>query len=233
MRFSAFHNRSIKRFESAFTLLEMLLALAVSAIVVAAIGGVFYSALRLRNSAATALDEKAPLYQALALLRRDLQNALPPSGGMASNLTLNSLGGGMSQNAAIQFSTSTGTMKLDSPSPDVQQVAYELRPSSQAGRSAGNDLIRTVIRNPLGTTLESEEQFLLGNVESLEFSCYDGIDWRPSWDTSMGNTNLPSAVKVLIKLAGQNNSESQAREPIEMVIPMVTLSRTNQTTGGG
>jgi len=233
MSLSAFHNRSRRRSESAFTLLEMLLALAVSAIVVAAIGGVFYSALRLRNSAAAALDEEAPLYQALALMRRDLQNALPPSGGMASNLTVNALGGGMSQNASIQFSTSTGTMKPDSVSADIQQVTYELRPSSQGGHSGGNDLFRMIVRNPLGSTVGSEEQFLLGNVESLEFSCYDGIDWRPSWDTSMGNTNLPSAIKVLIKLAGENNSDSRSREPIELVIPMDTLSRTNQTMAGG
>src|SRR5689334_414498 len=103
MSLSDFHNhnnRNIRRSDSAFTLMEMMLALAVSAIVVAAIGGVFYSALRLRNSAAAALDEEAPLYQALDLLRRDLQNALPPSGGMASNLTLNAVGSG----ASIQFS---------------------------------------------------------------------------------------------------------------------------------
>lgn len=217
------------RRQSAFTLMEMLLALAVSAIVVAAIGGVFYSALRLRNNAAAALDEAAPLHQAIALLRRDLQNALPPSGGMASNLTVNSIGGGMGQNAAIQFSTSTGAMKADTPGPDIQQVSYELRPSLQPSRSGGSDLFRIVIRNPLSTTIESDEQFLLGNVESIEFSCYDGADWRPSWDTSMGNTNLPSAVKVLIKLAVNNSGDDRTRQPIEMVVPMITLSRTNQT----
>src|SRR5438034_3929210 len=69
----------------AFTLMEMLLALAISAIVVAAIGGVFYSALRLRDRTAAALDEVAPLHQVLTLLRRDLQGAQPPSGHLAGD----------------------------------------------------------------------------------------------------------------------------------------------------
>src|SRR3954453_5410083 len=65
---------------NAFTLMEVMLALAVSAIVLAAIGGVFFGALRLRDRTAAMLDETAPLYQALALIRRDFQGVLPPGG---------------------------------------------------------------------------------------------------------------------------------------------------------
>ena len=216
-----------------FTLMEMLLALAVSAIVVAAIGGVFYSALRLRNSASAALDETAPLHQTLALLRRDLQGAVPPTGLMASNFTFGAISGGMGQNGMLQFSTSTGVMKADAPWGDIQRVAYELRASSQAARAGGNDLFRTVTRNLLGTAAQPDEQFLMGNVQTLEFSCYDGFNWLPSWDTSMGNTNLPSAVRVRIQLATDNNVDARSRQPIEMTIPLVSLSRTNQIQGSG
>jgi general secretion pathway protein J len=216
-----------------FTLMEMLLALAVSAIVIAAIGGVFYSALRLRNSAAAALDETAPLHQTLALLRRDLQGALPPTGLMASNFTVGALSGGMGQNSALQFSTSTGVMRDDAPWGDIQQVAYELRSSNQAARAGGNDLYRVVTRNLLGTTPQPNEQFLMGNVQTLEFSCYDGANWLPTWDTSMGNTNLPTAVRVRIQLAVDNNVDARSKQPIEMVVPLVSLSRTNQISGSG
>src|SRR5262249_20007037 len=80
-----------------FTLMEMLLALAVSAIVLAAIGGVFYSAIRLRERTIALLDEAAPLRQALAFLRRDLQGCLPPgrvmAGGFKSGAVNNGVGG--------------------------------------------------------------------------------------------------------------------------------------------
>src|SRR5689334_22550428 len=96
-------------FASAFTLMEMLLALAVSAIVVAGIGGVFYSAVRLRERTAAALDEAAPLQHALALIRRDLRGALPPGGYLAGGFRNGTLSGSMSQGSGLQFYTTTGT----------------------------------------------------------------------------------------------------------------------------
>src|SRR5712671_3751317 len=80
----------------AFTLIEVMLALAVSAIVLAAIGGVFYSAMRLRERTSAMLDESAPLHHALTVLRRDLQGALPPGAGtlpMAGDFISETMGG--------------------------------------------------------------------------------------------------------------------------------------------
>ena len=51
----------------AFTLLEILIATVCFAIVLAAINGVFYSGIRLRNRSAAALEKSQPLTQALAL----------------------------------------------------------------------------------------------------------------------------------------------------------------------
>ena len=94
----------------------------------------------------------------------------------------------------------------------------------------GRELIRSVYRNLLGTaTQEPEEQFLLANVQSLEFSCYDGYDWREAWDTSLSNTNLPSAIRVRIQMATDTRSDAGAQQPFEMVVPLVTQSRTNVT----
>src|SRR5207253_1453691 len=70
----------------AFTLIEMLLALAVSAVILAAIGGVFFSAMRIRERTTAMLDQSAPLQQAITLLRRDLKGAVPPGGVLAGSL---------------------------------------------------------------------------------------------------------------------------------------------------
>jgi len=227
----------------AFTLLEIMLALAISGVVLAAVGGVFFSALKLRDRTAAMLDQTAPLYQAIAVIRRDFQGALPP--GAAAIPTAGDFksapqgGGGTSSSYRLQLYTTSGILNEDDPWGDVQQVIYELRDPTDH-RQNGKDLVRAVSRNVLASgAQEATELPLLSNVQSLEFSCYDGTDWRDSWDTSIGNTNLPVAVRVRVRLAGDNSANARAQEPYEMVVPLLSQSRTNQpqastsTSGGG
>jgi len=213
---------------SAFTLMEVMLALMVSAIVLAAIGGVFYSAIRLRDRTAAMLDESTPLHQALSFLRRDLQGALPPGGpyALVGDFKSEQLSGGIGQNFHLQFFTSTGMINDNAPWGEVQEVSYELREPLTRTGGTGRELIRSINRNLLATGMqEQNDQFLLGNVQSLEFACYDGYDWRESWDTSLSDTNLPSAIRVRIQLASAGGSQN----PLEMIVPLLCQSRTNQT----
>ncbi|MEI8042765.1 MAG: type II secretion system protein GspJ [Verrucomicrobiota bacterium] len=221
---------------SGFTLMEMLLALAVSAIVLAGIGGVFYSAIRLRERTAALVDAAAPLHQALAFLRRDLLGVMPPGGVLAGDFRVGAISSGMAQAYGIQFSTTTGIIRDDVPWGDIQDVAYELRDPVERNYAGGKDLIRSVTRNLLPTaTQDAEEQRLLGNIQSLQVACFDGTDWRDTWDSSLGDTNLPVAIRVRIQLATDNAGDARDRQPIEMIVPLTTQSRTNaiQTTEGG
>jgi hypothetical protein len=96
-----------------------------------------------------------------------------------------------------------------------------------------------VTRNLLPiTTEEVDTQWLMGNVESVEFLAYDGSSWRDSWDTTLGDTGLPIAVRARVLLANTNavNNVSFTREPLELLVPLVTQARTSSsstTTGGG
>ena len=74
-----------QRRRRAFTLLEVLIAVVIFAIVLAAINAVFYGALRLRNKATEALKNALPMQQALATIKRDLANIVVP-GGMLSGM---------------------------------------------------------------------------------------------------------------------------------------------------
>ncbi len=213
-----------------FTLMEMLLALAISAIVLAGIGGVFFSAMRLRERTLAALDQDVPLQQALQSLRRDLQGVLPPGGLMAWDFKCGAVNGSLGQSFGLQFSTTTGIIRDNAPWGDLQQVTYELRDPLSRNSGPGRDLIRTVTRDLLTTTaLDYDEQTVLGNVDSVEFACYDGLNWRDLWDTSLMDTNLPTAVRVRIQMAGENNAAVRNQQPYELLIPLVTQSRTNST----
>lgn len=211
--------------------MEVMLALIVSAIVLAGIGGVFYSALRLRDRTTAMLDGSIPMQQAFAFLRRDLQGALPPGGTytLVGDFRDEQLGGGIGENFRLQFFTSTGVISDNSQWSEVQEVAYELRDPVNRNAGSGRELIRSINRNLLATTLqEPDEQVLMTNVRSLQFSCFDGYDWRDSWDTSLGDTNLPSAVRVRIQLANDYNATALSEQPFELVVPLLIQSRTNQ-----
>jgi len=226
---------------NAFTLMEVMLALAISAVVLAGIGGVFYSAVRLRERTLAMLDESTPLQQAFNFIRHDLQGALPPGGGnlpLSGDFKLQALGSGLGQNYHIEFFTTSGAVNDNVNWSDIQFISYELRDSSDRTKyNIGKELVRSLNRNVLATAMQDpQEQPLLGNVQSLEFSCFDGVNWRDSWDTSMGDTNTPYAVRVRIQLMGDSTANSRAQQPFEIVVPIVSQSRTNvpaSTSTGG
>ena len=60
---------------SAFTLIEIMIAVAAFAIVLAAINTIFYTALRLRNSTTAAIEKALPMEHALGVIRRDHERA--------------------------------------------------------------------------------------------------------------------------------------------------------------
>ena len=215
-----------------FTLIEMILAVGVAALVLTIIGSVFFAALHLREVTQAAVDVATPVDQALGVMRRDLQCAVTPTNGTTKILsgdfrvgTLTSPG--ISQPVAIEMFTATGALSDNAPWGDIQKVTYELK--DPADRNApGKDLYRSVTRNVMGTTMpDVQDQWLLGGVQSLEFSCFDGSQWFNTWDTTgitSLNTNLPVAVRVAIQLAGNN---AAGAPPIEILVPIDSQSRTN------
>jgi type II secretion system protein J len=214
----------------AFTLIEMILAIGVAAIVLIAINTALFAALRLRAATSEAVDAAAPLDQAATVLRRDLQCAMTPTNGTTKVLSGNFRVGnvtsiGVAQPVAIEMFTATGALGANAPWADIQRVTYELK--QPADRNAtGQDLVRSVARNLLSTTTpEVEDQLVLSGVASIKFSCFDGAQWQDTWDTTgltSMNTNLPLAVRVDIQMAGNNNAQ-----PVEILVPIDSVSRTN------
>jgi hypothetical protein len=208
--------------------------LAISAIVLAAIGGVFYSVLRLRERTSSALDRSAMLQQALGIIRRDIQGTVAPGGEMAGYFQAPAAGGGMSGNSSIRFRTTCGSINGNAAWGDLMEVMYDLRAPLQLNRGPGNDLVRTISHNLLGTMGQDvEEQRILNNVQSAQFACYDGVQWLDTWDTSSANTNLPTALRFRLQMAAGSSSDNRDQQQIEMVFPLVSQSRTNQTQTTG
>jgi type II secretion system protein J len=222
----------------AFTLVEMILAIGVAAIVLIAINAVLFAALHLREATGAVVDAATPVDQAMTFLRRDLQCAMTPTNGTTKVLSgdfkvgnVSSLG--VSEPVAIELFTTTGALGINAPWGDVQRVTYELKTSADRS-SPGRDLVRSVTRNLLTLTAPVvDDQLMLSGVASIKFSCYDGVQWQETWDTTgmtSVNTNLPLAVRVDIQMSGNNNAA-----PVEILVPIDSQSRTNMvltaTTG--
>jgi type II secretion system protein J len=224
----------------AFTLIEVLLAVAAFGIVLAAINTVYFSALRLRNTTAAAIDEALPRERALTIIKRDLANLVAPGGTLAGGLQTTSLSNSMAGQSSPIFSTTSGTIDDTSPWSELQRVSYLLVESTN--RTGGRDLVRAVTRNLLPSLAEEqpEQLWLMGGVQAMAFLYYDGSQWRDSWDSSVadsatGETNtLPKAIKVQIEMFSERRGRSLP-PALELVVPIVVHSRTNatqQATGG-
>jgi prepilin-type N-terminal cleavage/methylation domain-containing protein len=164
-----------------FTLIEVLLALAICAIVLVAINAVFATAVHLRDKTSTTVEEALPAGRALDLLRRDLKGAVGPGGFLAGDFKCGaptvgaSMGlSGEAGGGGLDFFTSTGVIDDDAPWGDLQEVFYELKAPANRDQ-AGMDLVRCVNRNLLATTTPTPDtQSLMSRVETLQFDCFDG-----------------------------------------------------------
>jgi type II secretion system protein J len=212
-----------------FTLMELLLAMAVSAVVLSAVNALFFSAVRLQATAQDAVDNGLPREQALTVVRRDLQGVmLSPSTNkvMAGDFRVGDVSSyGLNQTVNIELYTTTGTLREMEPWAEVQRVTYRLRESAdRAGK--GKELVRSVTRNLLATIAPTpDEQVLLPNINTFEIECYDGMQWRNTWDTTQTDTNLPVAVRMRL-LPAEPPANPQ---PIELLVPLSTQVTSNQT----
>ena len=229
-----------------FTLMELLLAIVISAVVLAAINGIFFGAMRLRNRTADNVDQSLPLQNALGLIRRDLMGIQRPGGTFAGNLNSSATVTGESETeTTTEIYTCTGALLDDVPWGDIQRVAYVLRaPTNQISNTGGRDLVRIVNRNLLPPVQdEPVEQRLLSDVQLLEFSFYDGQSWRSVWNSTNEVTALPRAIRVSLTLAppaNRPNSQAPSREKSvhEVLVPIILGPITNSavasaTSGGG
>jgi type II secretion system protein J len=213
-----------------FTLIEMILAIGIAALVLLLVSTVLFSALNLREATVETVAAAAPVDSAVNYLKRDLQNCVAPTNGSTAILggafrVGNIVSTGGSQPVLIEMNTTTGAVGDDAPWGDIQRVTYELKAPLDV-TSPGRDLYRSITRNLLSVATPAvDDQLMLSGVDNIKFSCYDGAQWNETWDTTSlaaTDTNLPVAVRVDIQMAGNLNAA-----PIEFVVPIISVARTN------
>lgn len=218
-----------------FTLLELLIATAVAAIVLLAINTTFFGALRLHHTTHEKIDRDLMQQRALAIVRRDLAGLMLPTGGTGPVLAGELQTAGLSpspndpegERVSPDFYTNSGKIDGWNPFSEVQKVAYFLTASSDGTQS--KTLVRALTRNllPVQDTGPDEQQILLPGVAAAEVEFFDGLAWVSEWDSAVTST-LPTAIKFRLVLAGRG-SGPDVGGPVELVVPVWATTTTSQT----
>ena len=180
---------------SGFTLLELLLAVAAFALVLAAINGVFYGALRLRNKTVAGFDDSLPLQQTLTMLRHDLANIVVPGGTLSGTLQTTANSGASSSSSSS--STSSGSSSSSSVSVSSGQSA-----SYNAGMVLG----------------QSSPTFYTATASLDETSPFSEVQ-KVSYQL-VNSTNLTSRGRDLVRSVTRNLLASQQEQPVQQ--PLLT-----------
>lgn len=236
----------------AFTLIELLIATAVFAMVLVVMNTVFAGALSLRKTTVRTVEESFPVNRLIALMKSDLRSMIPPGatgvlagpilGGRESALQGGSSRRSMNDLVFLEFTTTSGITDdsaiMDDPRnlgftepapwPEAQKVNYYLREPVYRTDALGMELVRTVTRNLLAVNEELPyEQPLLEGVEAIEFLFYDGTTWMDTWNSTNQDIAMPQAIKVTIDYAAPTRDARFTKTPVAFVFPILTQTVTN------
>ena len=183
------------RRERAFTLVELLIALAIFAV----ISAMSYRSLASLLDAREALDRDARKWRDVALFvgrfERDLNAVVPrlatgPSGTALSPVSsLLDLGGATARGLAI---TRSGALLNRNALAAPQRIAYRFL-EGRVERLAWNAADAAPRTEPAAMPV-------LEAVRSLEFRFLSGGEWRPDWGLPGAGTAPPAAVEVAVTL---------------------------------
>lgn len=245
--------RQTSQRNAGFSLLELIVASLMFAIVMAAVTTAFSGAYKLRATNERELANVHGIRRAMDYMKRDFRSATIPSTNDTMEIvtgdtsesetnvftfsgvmaTTTSTDGGALGSTAFQFYTATGIRHAEQPWSDVQWVTYYLRSPLLSFDTVGNELVRGVTRN-LSPGMDSDysEMVLLGGVDQLFFEFWTGTEWIDYWDSTTFDPATPMAVRATLVMATTNNV---APPVFQVTAPISVEARTNvveSATGG-
>jgi len=201
-----------------FTLIEVISATAITALLLGSLYTVFHGTIRLRDKTFETVEAGLPRSYVTTLVRRDLKSLAAPVGILSGAVIGETEESEGFRTDRIEFYTTSGTVSEEYPWGDVQKIEYYLtEPPEEREDEEGQDLVRAVSRNLLESVVsEPEEQRLLSGVQSLEIGYFDGETWTDTWDSTVMENKSPRAIKIRLDFALQNTNE-QEKPPLELI----------------
>ena len=183
----------------AFTLLEMLVATALIAILACSLYASLGIAFRARRSALAAIEPVRKADLAVDLLAEDLRCAVVPKGVLAGPF----VGEDGQDTAGRDADSLVFYSTTDSPEPavgvgDIKRVELGCEPAAD-GRT--QVLVRLVTTNLLAPkTPEPLREVLCRGVFAFNLRYFSGREWLDSWDSTVEDNTLPYVIEVVLQL---------------------------------
>ena len=208
-----------RRQKKAFTLLEIVLAMALMSI----ISLTLYSAVRIasnpKKATKTALSPYRSIEPLCESLRRDIVCACVPTGTLAGDFeSEDDSDGDYDKDSLTFYTTSYQSTDDDAVACNIAKVTYSigvvetqyLNSDTAEDGSDSYGLVREILTNPLSTeTDDLVIEVICRGVVSLNFEFYDGSDWVDSWNSTNQDDSLPEAVKVEVSLGEKKLDDSE------------------------
>ena len=189
----------------AFTLLEMLVALALMGILSVSLGASLQIAFSARRRAEAPLATVKAAALSMDLVGRDIEPALPPRGLLAGAFVGTDDKDASTGADADTLSFFTATGDATGNDCDIRKVDLTMV-ESEDGHSL--NLVRLMTTNLLAPeTPEPVEEILCRGVMSLNFRYFDGLDWYDAWDSTTRDNTIPAAVEVKLEIERKSDSK--------------------------
>jgi general secretion pathway protein J len=190
---------TVFRQQRGFTLLELIVAMMMVAILSMSLYASLRVAFKAKSSAETAIAPSAAADITMSLLRDDLENALPPNGVLAGNFvgTDSRDDRNLDADDLVFYSTADSP---EHPAANGEIKNVELTVVTPTG-SNDHVLIRRVTRNLLAPVQANpDEEVLCRHVMGFNLRYYTGSVWDDSWDSTTEDNTLPVAVEVTLDI---------------------------------
>jgi prepilin-type N-terminal cleavage/methylation domain-containing protein len=223
--------RSLRR---GFTLLEIVVAMSVAAILLATLYTAMFVATRAKTVAVNAVEPARSASIAAEMMTQDLQGVLPPNGNFRGAFIGHRLPSGAGNADTMEFfciGHDQAQPGVETPlSEGIRKVDLVLRTDVQPPV-----LVRQVTRNLLAPTAPvPDEEIICRNVRSFSVQYFDGFSWLNDWDSTQTGDVLPTAISIRLEMEDPTATKADARPlVISRVVPLACARPLDEPIIGG
>lgn len=201
----------LKHDERGFTLLELLIALSLLAVLAAALYGTFFSLTKGREAATVAMEKRREIASTIDLLRRELRGALYHKGDTRFRFVVEDRDSFSRPASNLDFTAFTVPQEDRGPFSDQAEIRY-------TSLEKDGKLLLARQEKDLYALSDAVPYPQVTEMEGFLVECFNGDKWVKSWDTTLNGT-LPKAVRITLTV--KNGEEKIAYTAV--VTPMVAV----------